>query len=175
MTIAERNAYVIAYLPIARRIARKIARTRPRADVDDLAQSACMRLLREGTRFDPARGLRFSTFASTRVHGAMIDTLRAEHGRIRGGQSPRVLVPLDDADRPLTVDADAHGLCEANEDAARLAEAIMTLGERERRVIAWSFWHELPLLEIGQRLGVKASRASQIRKKALASLRAALG
>lgn len=56
----------------------------------------------------------------------------------------------------------------------RLLKAISDLGERESLVLSAYYVEELTLAEIGTRLGVSESRASQIRTQAIACLRAAL-
>ena len=55
-----------------------------------------------------------------------------------------------------------------------LARAITELPERERRVLALYYEHELTLAEIGAVLGVGESRVCQLRTQATARLRARL-
>ena len=53
----------------------------------------------------------------------------------------------------------------------RLADAIESLPERERLVVALYYYENLTLREIGEILGVTESRVSQIHTKAVLSLR----
>ena len=53
----------------------------------------------------------------------------------------------------------------------RLADAIESLPERERLVIALYYYENLTLREIGEILGVTESRVSQLHTKAVLSLR----
>ncbi|RQR52927.1 flagellar biosynthesis protein FliA [Burkholderia sp. Bp9126] len=76
---AERNARtreaVFAhYLPYARAIAARLYAGRHRDDVEfrDFIQLACVGLLESIDRFDPARGVTFETFCTTRVRGAIL-------------------------------------------------------------------------------------------------------
>lgn len=55
-----------------------------------------------------------------------------------------------------------------------LVEALGTLPERERHILALSYVEELTLAEIGQVIGVSESRVSQLRTQAIARLRASL-
>jgi len=55
-----------------------------------------------------------------------------------------------------------------------LAEAIMTLPERERLVVALYYDEEFNLREIGEVLNVSESRVSQISSQAMLRLRARL-
>jgi RNA polymerase sigma-B factor len=63
-----REALVNRYLPLARHLAR---RYRGRAELDDLEQVASVALLKAIDRFDPARGLEFSTFAYPTILGEL--------------------------------------------------------------------------------------------------------
>jgi RNA polymerase sigma-B factor len=65
---ATRAQLVARYLPLARHLAR---RYRGRADVDDLTQVASLGLLKAVERFDPGRGLAFSSFAVPTILGEL--------------------------------------------------------------------------------------------------------
>lgn len=61
------------YLPLARSMARRFARTLPRA-CDDLESAACMALVEAAQSFDPARNVDFAVYARHRIQGALRDT-----------------------------------------------------------------------------------------------------
>jgi len=63
------------YLPFSRRVAARVHRERPGADLDtgDLRQYAAEGLLQAIDRFDPERGSRFEDFAARRIAGRVID------------------------------------------------------------------------------------------------------
>lgn len=67
------------YLPLARRIAGRIRKARPGADldIDDLRQHGAEGLLQAIDRFDPARGIPFEAFAARRINGAILDGVAA--------------------------------------------------------------------------------------------------
>jgi RNA polymerase sigma factor FliA len=56
----------------------------------------------------------------------------------------------------------------------KMTAAMETLPERYRQVVSLYYQHELPMKEIGTRLGVNESRVSQIHKSALERMRDAL-
>lgn len=56
----------------------------PHIDVNDLISAGAMGLVESAGRFDPGMGVRFSTYASARVRGAMMDELRAMDWMTRG-------------------------------------------------------------------------------------------
>jgi len=65
---AARELLATRYLPLARHLAR---RYRGRAELDDLEQVASLALLKAIDRFDPTRGLEFSTFAYPTILGEL--------------------------------------------------------------------------------------------------------
>lgn len=72
-----RNALVEHYLPLARSIARHYAERVPATvSVDELESDAMLGLIDAVEKFDPARGFRFSTYATTRIRGAVLDAIR---------------------------------------------------------------------------------------------------
>jgi len=73
-----RDALTERYMPLVRRIAKRAARLVPQAvDVEDMVSAGHLGLLDALEAFDPDRGIRFSTFCSYRVRGAILDELRS--------------------------------------------------------------------------------------------------
>ena len=76
---------------------------------------------------------------------------------------------LDTITDPNAVDPESEA--QSSEVKDRLADAIESLPERERLVIALYYYENLTLREIGEVLGVTESRVSQIHTKAVLALR----
>ncbi|MFH1469948.1 MAG: FliA/WhiG family RNA polymerase sigma factor [Pseudomonadota bacterium] len=75
---ASRNAVILAYYPLVRTIAYRIAKRIPSSqDVEELVNIGVLGLIDATERFDPARGVPFKSYAEIRIQGAMVDALRA--------------------------------------------------------------------------------------------------
>ncbi|HKV24332.1 MAG TPA: FliA/WhiG family RNA polymerase sigma factor [Candidatus Acidoferrum sp.] len=73
----ERQALLLENLSEVRRIARQIHLHLPRCvPFDDLAHEGVMGLIDAVEKYDPAKKVRFQTYASFRIRGAILDSLR---------------------------------------------------------------------------------------------------
>ncbi|ADL07886.1 FliA/WhiG family RNA polymerase sigma factor [Thermosediminibacter oceani] len=65
------------YIPLVKHIAARLAiNLPPCVDYDDLVSAGIIGLLQAIERYDVGKGVRFETFAYTRIRGAMLDELR---------------------------------------------------------------------------------------------------
>lgn len=77
-TSEGRDALVVAYQPLVRAVAGRLAATMPSSvDVQDLVGYGNFGLIDAIDKFDPARGVKFETYAVQRIRGTIIDELRA--------------------------------------------------------------------------------------------------
>ncbi|KLU60395.1 RNA polymerase sigma-D factor [Peptococcaceae bacterium CEB3] len=66
------------FLPLVKRVAGRLAMSLPvYVDRDDMVGYGVFGLLDAVERFDPARGVKFETYATLRIRGAILDGLRA--------------------------------------------------------------------------------------------------
>lgn len=73
----DRDRLVMHYLPVARRTIDHLSfRGNAVISKDDLFSHAVVGLMEAIDSYDPARGIRFETFAASRVRGAVLDALR---------------------------------------------------------------------------------------------------
>ncbi|MCB9365989.1 MAG: FliA/WhiG family RNA polymerase sigma factor [Calditrichaeota bacterium] len=72
-----REQLLLEYLPMVRRLAVRLLGSLPRSvRLDDLVSAGVMGLLASIDNFDPSLGIKFETYAMTRIRGAMVDSLR---------------------------------------------------------------------------------------------------
>lgn len=118
MTItAEQRAMVEKNLPLVEHIVSRLAaRFASNYSRDDLVQTGTIGLIEATTRFDPERGVAFSTFAGRRIEGSIIDMLR------RDDWAPRSVRELERQVEQLDAGYRARG------ESARAGEIEEALG-----------------------------------------------
>src|SRR5262250_1312461 len=77
----SRARLIEAYQPLVFKVA--MALRLREAVLMDMIQEGTVGLIQAVERFDPDRGVRFSTFASYRIRGRILNALRRERGRLR--------------------------------------------------------------------------------------------
>ncbi|MBC8329042.1 MAG: FliA/WhiG family RNA polymerase sigma factor [Planctomycetes bacterium] len=76
---ALKDELIERHQPLVRFIAERICRTLPSSvDADDLVQEGTFGLMDAIGKFDPTRGVKFKTYCSTRIRGAILDALRSQ-------------------------------------------------------------------------------------------------
>ena len=221
------------YAGLVKYIADRVGYSLPRSvDRQDLLSCGILGLIKAVETFDPAKDIKFETFASHKIRGAILDELRAldwvprsvrqkakfiqkayseleeklgrtpyddevcvhlgvsseEFEKILADSSPVTVFSLDetfsrDSESKEMSIADAIEDTESDNPLQKLGydevkkvlkEAIMTLPEKEKLVIALYHFEELTLKEIGVVLGITESRVSQIHSKVMLKLRSRL-
>lgn len=72
-----RDALAVRHLPLAKFVARKMSANLPsNVELDDLVSWGSLGLLDALDKFDPSKGVQFSTYAVTRIRGAILDGLQ---------------------------------------------------------------------------------------------------
>lgn len=73
-----RERLILHYQPLVLTVAKRVGVNLPaHIDDEDLISYGLFGLLDAIEKFDPERGIKFETYASTRIHGAIIDELRS--------------------------------------------------------------------------------------------------
>ncbi len=73
-----RDYFVIKYAPLVKYVAGKVSMGMPQSiEYDDLVSYGVFGLIDAIGKYDPARGIKFKTYAMTRIRGAIFDELRS--------------------------------------------------------------------------------------------------
>jgi len=76
--ILKRQEMIVNYAPLIKYIANRIAMRLPaHIETDDMINTGVLGLMDAIEKFDPARGVKFETYAEFRIKGAILDELRA--------------------------------------------------------------------------------------------------
>lgn len=224
-----REKLILNYLHLVRYVVSRLPISLPVSiAVEDLISYGTMGLMEAVERFDIERGLKFETYAVTRIRGAIIDQLRFQDwiprgvrkrtrdlseayvrleeslgrppnddelaaelgvsktkiqtilaesnnlvlslddtwGDDSGGSSISMIDTVEDKNSP-----DPQGEFEAGELRQRLAEAIASLPEREKLLVALYYHENMTLKEIGEIICVSESRVCQLHAQAIVRLR----
>jgi RNA polymerase sigma factor for flagellar operon FliA len=95
-----RNALIERHYPLVRYIAERLLQTLPKSiELDDLISAGLFGLMDAIRGFDASRGIKFKTYCSTRVRGAILDQLRSQDWvprlvRLKAGRIERALQRL---------------------------------------------------------------------------------
>jgi len=78
---ASREQLIVQHLPLVKYVIGRLAIHLPQVlDYEDLLGYGTLGLMQALDRFDPARGVKFESFAVMRIRGAILDALRALRG-----------------------------------------------------------------------------------------------
>ncbi|MGQ0550217.1 MAG: sigma-70 family RNA polymerase sigma factor [Armatimonadota bacterium] len=186
---AHHTPRVTDYLPLVGTIARALSRgLPPSVELDELINDGVIGLIEAARRYDPTRGVGFSTYAGHRIRGAMLDGLRVRDPlprRIRRAHKAEQADPrnqtagrgiqfheLDDA---LMIPDD-----EACEPEARILEeellhdlhcGLLELPPRDRQVLLLRMVRGMTLRAVAMQLELSITRIAEIQTRGIVRLR----
>jgi DNA-directed RNA polymerase specialized sigma24 family protein len=179
MTTDERRALMADNDPLAKHVLRKTTGLRPdHPEFDDALQEARLGLALAAQRYDPARGVRFGTFAFRVIYNRLQDfqqTVRGGgfrclpwHKDGRADFRPRRL-PVSRTGRPIDFADHRGGGCPPSE-VRDVAGLVQFLEPRLRRLLRLRL-SGMKFKDIAERFGFTQTRAIQLYNKALVRLR----
>jgi RNA polymerase sigma factor (sigma-70 family) len=138
---------------------------------EDLQQEAVIGLLRAGQGFNPAYGVKFSSYAGVAIRHHLHNVLSARRYRATPSlptfEDGSTLEPED----RRTAAPDAAAILADEKD--RVAQLMRLLHPRERVIFQMYFWDDLSFAQIGVRVGLSGERVRQIFDGSLRRLRRA--
>jgi RNA polymerase primary sigma factor len=194
--MVAQERFIVANLRLVIGIARRYV-GRSDMDIDDLIQEGNIGLMHALEKFDPQRGVHFSTYAVWWIRQAISRAIDDRGGAIHipaylhiadrkakredtTGAYVSVLPAIVSMDIPVagdedwmfgdTLEAPTTDAEEDAEDAAILARILAQVSEREQAVLLLRY-DGRSYAEIGKRFGISGERARQIGKHALRKLR----
>jgi RNA polymerase sporulation-specific sigma factor len=171
--VRSRAQLIEAYQPLVFKVAMRL---RPEdAIAMDMIQEGTVGLIEAVERFDPARGVRFSTFAAYRIRGQILNALRRE--RSAAGALAAFAAHPEESPVEHVPDMAAADRLAAVEDAVllrQIAAAIDRLPEKERRVLRASFFQADGPQRAASELRISLSHFYRLQKQALSRIKGSL-
>jgi RNA polymerase sigma factor (sigma-70 family) len=178
--LARRNALVEAHLDLVEKIARHLKHSKNLPgcfDVDDLAQSGMIGLIRAAEQYDAGfwdrskypQPVSFRYFAAIKVRGEILDSVRRRRYRdSTHAELEAAVYEQPDAAEPVDISIRRRQL------AGVVERALDGVPDDDRKVLTLYYREERKLAGVGQAFGVGQSRSSQLLQRAHGSVKRAL-
>jgi RNA polymerase sporulation-specific sigma factor len=169
--LRARRRLIEAYQPLVFKTV--MALRLPLAVLMDMIQEGTVGLIEAVERFDPARGFRFSTFATYRIRGSVLNALRREKGGVVSLEQEL----MAQTDLPIATRLGDPGALEALgavEDAVfleQVVEAIALLPPRERAILHAFFFESKEPQVVAREMRISVSHMYRLQKQAIARVR----
>jgi RNA polymerase sporulation-specific sigma factor len=162
----SRARLIEAYQPLVFKVAMSLHLREP--VLMDMIQEGTVGLIQAVERFDPRRGVRFSTFATYRIRGRILNALRRELGR----PQPDVEDAADSLAR--VADGAAADALASVEDALLVRQIVSAIGglpARERRIVSGAFLAAEEPARIADELKISLSHFYRLQQQGLRRIR----
>lgn len=170
------QALATEHLPLAKRIAARMARRMP-MDPGDIESAAMLGLVQAAQAFKPEVGGNFPAFAETRIKGAIQDEARAtdhlsrDHRKKLKASGEAGPTHVDFESIGERVSARAPGAEEVLANVEEVRKAMRHLPRKMQTVVRMHFLDGLTLRQVGEHLGFTEARACQIAAEAAERMR----
>lgn len=158
----SRLRLIEAYQPLVFKVVMRVRP--PEAVLMDMIQEGTIGLIEAVERFDHERGVRFSTFATYRIRGRVLNALQRTHEVARGtmAMAAHLVDPASEAALLAVEDAAA---------AAQMRAVLEALPDRERMILRATYVEAREPRRVAAELRISLSHFYRLQKQALARLR----
>ncbi|MDR5682929.1 MAG: sigma-70 family RNA polymerase sigma factor [Armatimonadota bacterium] len=169
--LRARRRLIEAYQPLVFKTV--MALRLPPAVLMDMIQEGTVGLIEAVERFDPARGFRFSTFATYRIRGNVLNALRREKGGVLSLEQ-ELMAHTDLPVATRLADPAALEALGAVEDGVFLEQVLQAIGRlpaRERAILYAFFFESKEPQVVAQEMQISVSHMYRLQKQAIARVR----
>ena len=154
---------------------------------NDLFQEGALGLFQAARRFDPSRGVKFSTLARRHMRGRMLNYLRSESGHWRCTPMAEACYQAEDqdAENPAQEDCMPVGATDALDETDRflfevdvrllrgvMQECLDLLTGRQQEIFTMRYVEGLQPSGVARALGISAARVTQVLTESTAKIHA---
>lgn len=142
------------------------------SDMEDLLSIGTIGLIKATRTFDLSKGILFSTYAGRCIDNEILLSLRKERKKRNEISLQTVLAYDASDDKTLTIedslasDFDIEKMYLDKEQSQEVAEAILSLPERDREILLQYYFQDKNQREVGAEMGLAQSYVSRLIKKA---------
>ena len=188
-----REQLILEYAPLVKVVAGRLSMYLGyNVDYEDLVSYGIFGLIDAIDKFDCLKEVKFETYASLRIRGAILDQIRKMDWiprtiRQRQKKIDAVIKEVEqtmDQGSDVSQDYSRHTTArfdgpeesvEKEELTKVLGEALELLTEKEKKVVTLYYYEDLTLKEISNILEVSESRVSQLHTRALQKMKTKMG
>ena len=184
-----REQLILEYAPLVKAVAGRLSMYLGyNVDYEDLVSYGIFGLIDAIDKFDCLKEVKFETYASLRIRGAILDQIRKMDWiprtiRQRQKKIDAVIKEVEQTtgrsatdSRHMTARFDGPEESVEKEELTKvLGEALELLTEKEKKVVTLYYYEDLTLKEISNILEVSESRVSQLHTRALQKMKTKMG
>jgi|DewCreStandDraft_4_1066084.scaffolds.fasta_scaffold16159_2 RNA polymerase sporulation-specific sigma factor len=145
----------------------------------DLLQEGIVGLIEAAERFDPSKGIKFTTFAPFRIRGRIINYLERNNNKdINLDDNTQAMQELlgmatNFAD-PTNTKKNVEKIAEDDMLLNVVLQSLNRLSEKERLVVTGIYIHDKKATDLAREMGISNSYLSRLQKKGIRRLRGML-